>query len=658
MFTTLRRGSAVSFLATFIGLMPAYAQFTTELVASGLSSPVYVTGSPGDSSRLFVLEQVTARIRVIENGVLLATPFLDINSRVTDAAGEEGLLGLAFHPNYQSNGYFYVYYNNNSGDIVIERYTVTANPNIADFDSNFLILAIPHPTYGNHNGGWIAFGPNDDLLYIAVGDGGGANDPGDNAQDINDIHGKILRIDVDSASPYGIPPGNPFAGATPGDDRIWAYGLRNPWRCSFDRATGDLYIGDVGQDAREEISFQPAASSGGLNYGWDIAEGFACTGGGGSCGSNPGFTPPIYDYPRGTGICVTGGYVYRGSAIPSLQGTYFFADYLFDKIWSFEYTGSVTNFTDQTANLDPPGSLNIRRVSSFGEDTNGELYIVDRADGEIFRIISTASPDTDGDGLTDAEETTLGTNPNNPDTDGDGLNDGAEVNTHNTDPLDSDSDNDGVSDGAEVNTHGTNPNNPDSDGDGLSDGAEVNTHNTNPLDSDSDNDGLSDGAEVNTHGTNPNNPDSDGDGLSDGAEINTHGTNPNNPDTDGDGLSDGAEVNTHGSNPLSTDSDGDGLSDGDEVNVHGTNPASGDTDGDTLSDFDEINVYGTSPVNTDTDGDYIHDDTEIQSGTDPLDPLDFPGVPSVGLAGLVLLLALLGCAGYILARRRRRHTAR
>lgn len=476
----------------------------SQFVADGFTRPLFVTSPPGDTTRLFVVEQ-GGRIRLIKNGVLQGTDFLNISSIVNQGGGERGLLGLAFHPNYASNGYFYVNYIDQSafpGDTIIARYQVSANPDIANAGSALVLLTIDQLDT-NHNGGWMGFGPNDGYLYIAVGDGGGANDPGGNGQNINTVLGSILRLDVNAAPPYE-PPTNPFAGAIPGHNLIWAYGLRNPWRCSFDRQTGDLWIGDVGQNAREEIDFQPASSTGGENYGWSVAEGFACLGGTGSCGTSSGFTPPVLDYPRTTGQSVTGGYVYRGTAIPGLQGTYFYADYIFGAIWSFKYNGTIQEFTNRSAELDPPGSRVINNVSSLGEDASGELYIVDYQDGEIYKIVG-VNIDTDGDGLTDAQETVLGTNPNNPDTDGDGLSDGAEVNTYNTNPLIF-----------------------DTDGDGLSDGAEVNTHNTNPLVADSDGDGLSDGAEVNVYSTNPNLWDTDGDGVSDGVEVSL-GTDPNNP---------------------------------------------------------------------------------------------------------------------------------
>lgn len=520
------RAVLLCLLGVFAVPMASAVPVASELYASGFTNPLFVTHAPGDATRLFVVEQAGI-IKVIENGVVQGTPFLDISALV-QIGGERGLLGLAFHPNYQSNGFFYVNYIDKSaypGDTIIARYTVSANPNVANAGSGLTIHFFDQYET-NHNGGWMGFGPNDGYLYIASGDGGGGDDPLGSGQDINSDLGKILRLDVDAGSPY-TPATNPFFGATPGNDRVWAYGLRNPWRCSFDRSTGDLWIADVGQGALEEVNFQDGASAGGENYGWDTAEGFECLGGGGTCGTNPGFTPPILDYPRADGHSVTGGYVYRGTAIAGLQGTYFYADFIFPQIWSIEYNGTVQNFTNRSTELDPPGALEISSVASFGEDANGELYIVDLGDGEIFKIVGT-DPDTDGDGLTDAEEVLLGTNPNDTDSDDDGLNDGDEENVIGTDPLDSDSDDDGLNDGDEMTVHGSDPLVADTDGDGLNDGNEVNTHGSDPTKTDTDNDGLGDFDEVNTHFTSPSNVDTDGDGLLDGTEI-SFGTDPLDP---------------------------------------------------------------------------------------------------------------------------------
>ncbi len=424
---------SVSTLAT-----PEEPALTARLVASGFDRPLYVTAPPGDTERLFVVEQVEARIWIVRGGQVLPEPFLDIDSRVHNGGGERGLLGLAFHPDYAENGYFYVNYTANglAADTVIARYRVSADdPDRADPDSEAVIRRIDQP-YTNHNGGMMAFGPRDGYLYVGMGDGGSSNDPQNRAQNLDTLLGKMLRLDVDSAFPYAIPPDNPFVDHADARDEIWAYGLRNPWRFSFDRETGDLYIGDVGQSSREEINFQPAASTGGENYGWKVAEGFACRGGDGSCGTQPGFTPPIHDYGRDFGGSVTGGYVYRGAALPELRGTYFFADFISGRIWSLRYDGdNATEFVERTVELDPPGEATIDNVSSFGEDGRGELYIVDY-DGEIYRIASAVlHGDVNGDGREDAADVQLVINAvlgldygdASPDLDGNGVLDARDV---------------------------------------------------------------------------------------------------------------------------------------------------------------------------------------------------------------------------------------
>jgi glucose/arabinose dehydrogenase len=361
--------------------------FETELIASGLSRPVFITAPPGDTLRLFIVEQFSAQIKVVKGGVLLTTPFLDINDLVIDSGNERGLLGLAFHPDYALNGYLFVNYTDNSGNSVIARFTVSSNPDRADPDSIRTVLALPQP-FANHNGGMLAFGPNDGYLYIGVGDGGSAGDPDNRAQDDGELLGKILQIDVDSGLPYAIPPDNPFASPGAPLDEIWAKGLRNPWRFSFDRMTGDLFIGDVGQNLYEEIDFQPATNSGGENYGWRLTEGNNCFNPPTNCDPG-GLTYPVYAYTHGGNpfrCSVTGGYVYRGTVIPDLQGTYFFADFCSDQIWSFRYDGVIlSEFFDRTDELAPGEGLSIGRISSFGEDAMGELYIVD-LDGEIFKL--------------------------------------------------------------------------------------------------------------------------------------------------------------------------------------------------------------------------------------------------------------------------------
>jgi glucose/arabinose dehydrogenase len=376
-------------------------------VASGLSSPLFAT-APANDPRLFIVER-GGRIKILADGQVLATPFLDISGQIV-SGGEQGLLGLAFHPDYIENGYFYVNFTEDGGIFdrtVIARFQVSADPNIANAGSRLNVLTYTQP-YSNHNGGMIAFGPNDGYLYIASGDGGLFNDPQDNGQDTGVLLGKMLRLDIDSTSPYAIPMSNPLVDEDGARGEIWAYGLRNPWRFSFDRATGDLYIADVGQGAREEVNFQPAASGGGENYGWDIAEGFACLGGSGNCGTNPGFTPPIHDYDRDAGQSVTGGYVYRGGAIPDLQGTYFFADYVANRIWSFRYDGQqITEFVDRTAELEPAQGT-VSGISSFGEDADGALYFTSLNSGEVFKIIrGTSIGDVNGDGDVNALDVQL-----------------------------------------------------------------------------------------------------------------------------------------------------------------------------------------------------------------------------------------------------------
>jgi hypothetical protein len=341
-----------------------------------LDLPIFAASPPGDTHRLFVVEQ-TGRIRMLKDDVMLAAPFLDL-STVVSCCGERGLLGLAFHPQYTTNGLFYVYYTNTSGDTRVMRYHVSANPDVADPTSAGPVLSQTQP-FANHNGGMLAFGP-DGYLYVGLGDGGSGGDPLNHAQNRSSLLGKVLRLDVDHGAPYTVPADNPFVGQAGTRPEIWSLGLRNPWRFSFDRQTGEMYIGDVGQDQWEEIDVEPAAA-GGRNYGWHDMEGGVCY----LPACTPtGLTLPAWTYPHSEGCSVTGGYVYRGATVPALSGLYLFADYCNGWVRSFRWTaGNATAVTDQPA-LAPGGP-----ISSFGEDARGELYILEYgAPGALYRIIS------------------------------------------------------------------------------------------------------------------------------------------------------------------------------------------------------------------------------------------------------------------------------
>ena len=341
------------------------------LVADGFSQPLYLAHTGDGSGRLFVVEQTGAIHILGEDGAVLPEPFLDIGRLVTNGF-EQGLLGLAFHPGHAQNGNFFVNYTDLRGDTVVARYSVSDDPNVADAASATTILTVAQP-YRNHNGGHLAFGP-DGYLYIGLGDGGAGGDPHGNGQNLGTLLGKMLRIDVEADEPYGIPPGNPFTGRRERPE-IWAYGLRNPWRYSFDRATGDLYIGDVGQGAYEEIDFQPAGSAGGENYGWNFMEGLHPYEG----DAPDGLTPPVAEYAQSEGGCtVVGGYVYRGPQLPELSGMYFFGDFCSGLIWAL-YRAPSGDW--QRVQMFESG-LNI---SSFGEDEAGELYVMD-LNGGVYRL--------------------------------------------------------------------------------------------------------------------------------------------------------------------------------------------------------------------------------------------------------------------------------
>ena len=350
------------------------------LVAEGLDQPLFVTAPAGDARRLFVVEQ-GGRVRVVKDGARLATPFLDLSSQVS-RGGEQGLLSLAFDPNYASNGRVYASFTNTAGDTRIVRYVVSADPDVVNQTAADTILAVDQP-FSNHNGGLIAFGP-DGYLHVGLGDGGSGGDPQGNGQSLGTLLGKILRIDVSGAGsrePYAVPPDNPFVGTAGARGEIWAYGLRNPWRFSFDRVTGDLYIGDVGQNAWEEVDVAEAADGRGrgVNYGWNVMEGTHCYNA--STCSRTGLVLPVVEYDHGDGCSVTGGYVYRGAAVPDLAGVYFYADYCEGWIRSFRYAGGgATDERDWTAALAAGGP-----ISSFGEDGVGEMYVVVHG-GRVWRI--------------------------------------------------------------------------------------------------------------------------------------------------------------------------------------------------------------------------------------------------------------------------------
>jgi glucose/arabinose dehydrogenase len=346
------------------------------LVASGLSTPLFLTAPAGDNSRLFIVEK-TGRIRIVKNGALLNTPFLDLSAQVSNG-GEQGLLGLAFHPQYAQNGTFVVNYTDPSGDTRVSRFTVSANPDLANGGSEQVILAVAQP-FTNHNGGMVAFGP-DGYLYIALGDGGSGGDPQGNGQDRATLLGSILRIDIDGGTPYAIPATNPYASSQTFKQEIWAYGVRNPWRLSFDRITGDLYIADVGQGAREEVDFQPASSTGGENYGWNIMEGSICFSPSSGCNQS-GLTLPVLDYDHTQGCSITGGYVYRGTAIPAIQGRYFYGDFCSGWVRSFLMQSGQAVERVEWPTLSPGGS-----ILSFGEDAQGELYILSGS-GSVYQIV-------------------------------------------------------------------------------------------------------------------------------------------------------------------------------------------------------------------------------------------------------------------------------
>ena len=352
------------------------AEISLVPLASGLANAISITHAGDDSGRLFIVLQ-TGQIVIYDGQRVHLRPFLDISRRVS-CCGERGLLGLAFHPQYASNGFFYVNYTDRAGDTVVARYSVSRiSRNLANPLSGTTLLTVDQP-FANHNGGQLLFGP-DGYLHIGLGDGGSAGDPQNNAQNLDVLLGKILRIDVDGGTPYAIPPDNPFVNVPGARPEIWAYGLRNPWRFSFDRLTGDLFVGDVGQAEWEEINFQPASSPGGENYGWRLMEGSHCYDPPTGCDPT-GLVLPVLEYDHSLGCAVIGGFRYRGSQVPGLDGQYLYGDYCSGRIWGAAPDGIGS--WSSTVLLQAPFS-----VSSFGQGPDGELYVLSYGpSGTLYRI--------------------------------------------------------------------------------------------------------------------------------------------------------------------------------------------------------------------------------------------------------------------------------
>ncbi|EJL68615.1 Por secretion system C-terminal sorting domain containing protein [Chryseobacterium populi] len=368
--------------SVFSSLILNSQSINLEEFASGFTSPVEITNA--NDSRLFVVQQ-DGKIKIVQpNGSVVTTNFLDISSKV-NYGGERGLLGLTFHPQYPTNGYFFVYYNNTAGNIIVARYTVTSDPNVADPNSEKILLNIPKP-FANHNGGSIHFAP-DGNLWIVTGDGGNAGDPNNNAQNKNSLLGKMLRIDVNATGAYNIPAGNPFVGVD-GADEVWSYGLRNAWKWSFDLTTGNAMIADVGQGEIEEINKMPIIQAG-INYGWRCYEGNTPYNTSG-CASATTMTFPIAVYDHSGGKCsITGGYVYRGSLYPVLQGKYFFADYCSTQIGILNSDNSITWTPAYDGN----------NFSTFGQDSQKELYVAAVNNGKVYKITTGLLSTQENNGL-------------------------------------------------------------------------------------------------------------------------------------------------------------------------------------------------------------------------------------------------------------------
>ena len=380
-------------------------KLSSVLIADGYKKPVFITSSPNNAKLLYIVEQA-GLIKIINDGKKLSRPFFDINKRVVNPnrpGDERGLLGFAFHPNHTNNGKFYINYMDNDGNTIVSEFSTNSELR-ANHKSERIILKLKQP-YGNHNGGDIQFGP-DGYLYISIGDGGKAGDPLNAGQDLSSLFGKIIRIDIEQ-KPYGIPKSNPFFGQKDKREEIWAWGLRNVWRFSFDKQTGDKYLADVGQNKWEEVNFEPASSKGGLNYGWRIMEANHCYDPKENCPTE-GLIKPIIEYPNDAnhpafafriieelsfsetdveGCSVTGGYVYRGQRIKSMQGQYIFGDYCSGNIWTLKVVnGKAINFKNRTEEINIGGGEFTTYISSFGQDSDGEIYIIDY-NGGIYKLI-------------------------------------------------------------------------------------------------------------------------------------------------------------------------------------------------------------------------------------------------------------------------------
>ena len=374
---------------------------SSELVSDGFKKPVFVISYPTDASILYVVEQA-GKVIVLDSGQKKSKPFFNINKRVVNPfrpGDERGLLGFAFHPDHENNKKFYINYIDNDGHTIVSEF-IAQSKYKADHNSERVLLRLEQP-YGNHNGGHIEFG-NDGYLYIAIGDGGAAGDPLDSGQDLTSLFGKVIRIDI-NGSPYSIPKSNPFYGIKNAREEVWAWGLRNVWRFSFDKKTGDIYYGDVGQNKWEEVNFEPASSSGGNNYGWRQMEASYCFEPKENC-KRDGMVLPIIEYPNDAyhpafalgrknqlnveGCSVTGGYVYRGEKLKGFKGVYFFGDYCSGNIWSFKVKdGKANEFKNRTEEINIADGEFTNYISSFGQDADGEIYIVDY-NGAVYKIIA------------------------------------------------------------------------------------------------------------------------------------------------------------------------------------------------------------------------------------------------------------------------------